>query len=1069
MSIKLTWKDNTTKETRYEIYKLAPDGTRQLVDSILSGGVTNTKGEFHEWIGAGSYECGDHTYDVAAVSDTEQRAFLPEPVTITLPCDENVVICHRFETNAGNSAPAAAQVSNVYNLSSYVASVPNIKDTLQTSARFSGASAVEYKSGGPNASKLSFFPNNSTGETNRDFTVEGWFKFDQFNTEYNENGGVLFTGSKPTEITPHPSIEGGVYHTPSEAVDGNVAKVFFRCYAGTNIGQLREYVTALPVIKIDQWTHIAWVKRESQLHIYVDGHVHESFTFAGLNVASKGTTNGMRIGSGTAAYVQANPGMGFQGNMVDFRVINKQAITICPDIFPEPLCELGQPVDENRNVENEYVELDACTGVNLPARMWMDGSNQNAVTLTSTTSIDLDTSSCPCAARVILPILGPDTSTFKDIHSFSFASWFRSDDLIQHGSGPRDLLDYTYSVGKAKYGFKITLSSVEGGSQGTLDVVCGTGLTGEWNVYSKSPNRWKPDLWHHVIVIHHGQWISIYIDGEFYRMTPTINPITSHNERPRIGTGSWSQGLSLSTWQFYKNKALNDDEINELYDPVDNDCLPPKYPPSAVECDDLLFHLSESGRLNASEFTTDHPLIDSSKYNRKFYNLLESPLITQPVSFDIQSELSDSSVSPMLSSYYIMNDSVEVDDKFLFTDQDDVCLDMWMNTSDKTTTIAHTVDDSSTSMGVNDWYVSQSDHKLTFAHNNTAVQVTLPEDQWIHLVCVLRSGEKELFINGDRAIMTSVNIVDVIPTNGLLKLRGTFDDLRIIKNNYVYVGPFDVPTNYTDTSCRDETPDTTCVHITNSDVFDTWTSHNSTGNLSTSVVTHSSKQLVTLQTISGPVNHTGLVRPDVIVFDFDLNTIKQIQLNLNVQVLRLDDSDGSDLYLVLKQNSTWFYYGIGHTGDSLQSISKNYVIDMINAPGLETSIAFGGDTIDLSGDTPTQFGIGISNTASGTVQVQLSDFDLKLIGSRCDSIITPVNPDCRSVTIHLQSNNQPDAHPVIIDRSSYSNSLTYDNVTHSTDDSKFGSSSLLFDGSPNSHIRVSNTGVLNHKMSPFMK
>ena len=144
MSIKLTWKDNTTIETRYEVWEIDTSTNDKTLVATLPG--SESKDGTYTWIGTGEYACGDHTFNVAAVSSTEQYAWLEKPITITLPCDENIVVCHRLETNLGNSAPAGPPVHKVYNLTTYTqGEVPAVKEDINSSAFFRGDGVIEYQ------------------------------------------------------------------------------------------------------------------------------------------------------------------------------------------------------------------------------------------------------------------------------------------------------------------------------------------------------------------------------------------------------------------------------------------------------------------------------------------------------------------------------------------------------------------------------------------------------------------------------------------------------------------------------------------------------------------------------------------------------------------------------------------------------------------------------------------------------------------------------------------------------------------------------------------------------------
>ena len=609
MSIKLTWKDNATTETQYEVYQIDPNTNDKVLVASLPG--TTTTGDTMTWLGTGEYACGDHTFDVAAVTPAGQRVYLPEPITITLPCDNNIVVCHRFETNAGNSAPAQATITGVYNVNEFVTDVPSIKTDLTHSARFRGDSVIEYAfSGTNNFSRLNFKKRNN--ETYRNFTVEGWFKFDPFSTTDNENGSILYTGSRANEGTDNPSIQGGVYHTPAEADGDKVAKIFFKTKAGPGAGSLYEYVTT-PAIKADTWTHIAWVKRDAQLQVFVDGELHQQFAFKGLNVSSTGTNNGMRIGSGTTRYVTQNPGMLFKGYMADFRIINGQAITICPDVFPASLCETGINPDESIIVDDETLRLDACVGVDVSAKQWTDNTGSNSFTFNNTSSVEYFPDACPCYVKVKSPLTGPNTSTFRSIETFSFSTWFRTTKDIKDGATSRTLLDYTNTSGSAKYGFQIGFSTQ---GTGTLDVVIGTGLNQTWEVYSSKQNEWLADRWYHVTVINMGAMIGIYVDRAVDNIIGSVVGINSHNNPPKIGTGAWGGTLDLAVVEFKKNEIIDVDAIQQSFEPtiedtlkcVDTDCDPELGFGSFTDSPRLIQAAGSS--LPLSEFKTTEQLTD---------------------------------------------------------------------------------------------------------------------------------------------------------------------------------------------------------------------------------------------------------------------------------------------------------------------------------------------------------------------------------------------------------------------------------------------------------------------------
>lgn len=1267
MSIKLTWKDNTTIENRYEVWKINPTTGDKTLEATLPG--TESKGEY-TWVGAGEYECGDHTFNVAAISPTEQYAWLDDDITITLPCDENIVICQRFETNLGNSAPAAVEIDAVYNLTTYTNGVvPSIKTDLASSLYFRGDSAIEYKNTGVNMQRLYFAP--LPPENNKDFTVEGWFRFEDFTNELNENGSIIFSGSLAAEAFPNPSIEGGVYHTPNDANGNKVAKIFFKARSGTGMGNMQEYITDA-VIEPLVWTHIAWVKKSDKLHIYVNGELYKTFNFIGLNIAPTGTWNGMRLGTGTAAYVNANPGMGYRGHMVDFRIINGQAITICPDMFPLSLCEPGTPVDEDKKVQNEYVSLNACTGINTTNGSWLDGSGENPFTFSGGNfgiSVHDDPEDCPCYAEINTVLKGPSTSTFQKINTFSFASWFKSDTTIQPGSNERSLLDYTHKVGNAKYGFKLVLSSNEGGKTGTLDLVVGTGLGGDWVTYKSFKDTWMKDKWYHVIVIHHGAMITMYINDNFHRGIANVTSINSHSEDVTIGVG-WNGSLNLSTWDFYKNKILNSQEIERSYDPevvipttnpcpgsspctidrvytdfsdwgdfhgtwskwsswtlisqhdsthpgwnnskldgtgnpvnphvkinTDNSitfdpefhygsthnrvyafspelhninsgaegwcisasiegtaggeiaiqpmilqdgkiymvgnlgssglksggnaitdlyvsqihevtnvvfetgngppnlrkpfqigigmsnsilntfgtltkyevciksfgkkCLPPKTETIDPSCDDLKLHLSYD------HIDTDLDVIsDSSKYNR--FIPKNSSTHTSINNFYGQTK-----------QLYTLDDvSVDVNDDFRVAATDKMCVDGWLKVPGSASAyyLVKKIENNWSKTALtplvyngHDWYiyVDPSSKYLELAHGEQRQRIDIETDKWFHFACVLDQGFKSMYIDGDEpAVEVFDNIAAQTPNPSMI-MNGLVDDLRIVKGDALYNDQFWPPVEYTSTACRDETPDTTCVRVTNDEVFNTWSVQNNKSHDAVSVIEKYNREAAIIKTVSGAVNYVGLVREDVVVFDYPLADATELRLDLTHRKLRLDVGTSSDVYFVIKQNNTWFYYYMGTTSDSSIETSKSFTIDVVDSAHTWTpTYKSGNDALDLSGGTETNLGFAISNTDAGNGKLEVTNASIEIAGKRCDKIVTPDQPLCSDVVLHLQSKDKPNNHNTIQDHSSNQLKITKGNVQHSTSTSKYGTSSLEFN--PLSGGLKAETGsLINFSNTPF--
>lgn len=1279
MSIKLTWKDNTSKETRYEVWKILSDGSREHVADVPVDTPPNSKGGTYEWVGTGSYDCGDHTFDIAAVSETDQRAWLPEPVTITLPCDDNVVICNRFETNAGNSAPAAVPVEAVYNLTTYTNTTPAIKTDMDSSAFFNGTSVVTYPRSGPHASKLAFYPWGAD-TTNRDFTVEGWFRFNNFDTEYNENGGLLFSGSNPNDTLwlDRMSIQGGVFHTPNDAIGDKVAKVFFHCRAGTQSGTFQEYVTSQPCIKTNTWTHIAWVKKQARLYIYIDGELFESFYFTGLNIAPQGTLLGMRIGTGTSAYNAAKPGMNFIGNMLDFRIINGQAITICPDTFTDATCIVGPPVDEVPPVDKEWLQLNACDGVNIPARTWVDESEQNTVTLPSATAIEQDNNACPCEVRVRTALPLPKTSTFTELNSFSFATYFKTNVDIADGTSYKNLIDMTYTQGLAKYGFKVTMSSTENGNSGTLDIIIGNGLQGDWKLYSSNKNSWKANLWHHIIVIHDGTRLMIYIDGKFHKGIQNVQTLENHEQFGYIGSGNWNQNLYLSTYQFYKNHIFNAQEIEYSYDPplttegenpcgglecesdistldftewtdsfsaswsngggfivaedqdthpaaqvehqtdgsvvvrtqlyktnpngtnavyimspdtykmnstinktcftakvtgtsnnnvncliyayqngkiyllsrlssgasgelagggvvekqnvyidatiditpgwsttgdpldltsdfrimiglansrttstttitkfdmclaaVGKKCLPPKYPPTDPNCDDLVLHLSEAGRPTATEFNHDHPLIDSSKYARKFISEAEQPLITQQIELDLESSLETSNPSPLLSGYYDMDDYIKHSDDFRFSETGSMCIDGYIHTGqDVNITKCEStwkVTAGTKTYNGHDWYIKTipGEDKLEFAHGITRVRVDVPANDWVHVVVTVENGDKLILVDGKVATLTVFNDIDMEPTTlnkQYINVTGVFDDLRIIKDNHTYIGPYEIPNKPKDYSCRKESAEGTCVLIDNDERFSNWSVVTDTPEGSTAdsvIIEHPAHEVIQVETTTGPRTYISLTKNDVVSYTYKLGTTKEINIEVDVDPIRTESTDGHDIYFTVKQDTTSYMYSLGTTGSSDGMSTKKYTIDMETFPGWGSAVKIGSGTIDLDGTVATEFGIALGTESSGTLITDIHRVNIDITSTRCIDVITPNQPVCDDVILHLNSTDQDNGSTIIRDSSSYSNKLTYDSVSHVQGDSKYGNTSIEFSSLSAGYINVSETDQFNLGNDPF--
>lgn len=1272
MSIKLTWKDNTTIESRYEVWKIDPSTNDKTLVGTLAG--TESKDGIYTWLGTGEYQCGDHTFDVAAVSATEQYAWLPNPITITLPCDENIVVCHRFETNLGNSAPAGPPVHKVYNLTTFTqGEIPSVKEDINSSAYFRGDSVVEYQ-----ANQKHFFASPDPTKPDKDFTVEGWFRFAEFDNTLNENGALIFAGMDPADTIANISIEGGVYHTPASPTGDKVAKVYFKAQAGTGMGNRYEYITTNAVIKPLQWTHIAWVKDAENLHIYIDGELEQTFNFKGLFVAPIGTFKPFRIGAGTSHFVSDNPGMGFRGNMVDFRVVNGQAITICPDIFPKSMCIPGQPVDEDKKVTNEYVTLNACTGISTTTGSWLDGSGENPFTFfggSSAIEVHNGPDDCPCYAKLNTTLRGPSTSTFQNINEFSFATWFKTGKNIKSGASERGLLDYTHQVGfgqnAAKYGFKVVLSSVEGGKNGTLDLVVGTGLDSTWETYSSFKNEWIADRWYHVIVIHHGNLVTMYINGSFHRGVTGVVGINSHSEKAQIGSGSWGGSLSLSTWDFYKNQILNSQEIERSYDPEtvidttdpcpgDEPCVVDKVytdfsdwgdfhgtwsgdgwalvsqhdsthpgwnnsaldgsgssvnPHIKINTDNSItfdpeFHYASShnrlyafspelhnvksgaeswcisasiegstapgaeiavmpvilqdgkmylaGNLGSSGLKNGGNTITDQYWNplKEITNVVASPTDGPPnlrkpfqigiamsnsllstwgtltkyevcikthgkkchppkieptdpscadlklhLSYDYidtgldtiedsskynRKVLSNGSTSTSMDNftgetkqlYTLDNASVDIDDGFRVTNTDVISVDGWLKIPSGANAyhLVKKVENNWSKTALtpvvyngHDWYiyVDPSAKYLELAHGEQRHRVDIETDEWFHLACLIDRGFKSIFIDGAEL---AVEVFDDIPAqipSPVMVLNGLVDDLRIVKDNALYRDQFFPPHKYTSTACRNETAKQACVRVANDEVFNTWTTQNNGSHSGVEIVKRYNHESVQVKTVSGSINYVGLVREDVVVFDYALQEATSLNLNLNLRMLRLDNSTGSDVYVVIKQNNTWFYYFAGVTGDSSLYSNKEYAIDVANTSFTWVpTFQSGNDTIDLTGSTQTALGFAVSNSDAGQVITEIDNATIEIRGQRCDTILTPDQPICEDVVLHLQSKDHTDNDTTIIDHSPYRQMLTHDSVSHSTDRSKYGSSSLQFEPL-SAGVKATNAGQFDFRDSPF--
>ncbi|MBP98346.1 hypothetical protein CMK18_20540, partial [Candidatus Poribacteria bacterium] len=1003
--------------------------------------------------------------DVAAISPTEQYAWLSEPITITLPCDANIVACHRFEVNLGNSAPAAVEIDKVYNLTRFDDNVvPPIKTELTGSVHFRGDSTLVYKTTGINARRMFFAPMNA-GE-NKDFTVEGWFRFDDFDTDLNENGGVIFTGSKSTEVTPRPSIEGGVYHTPGDTVGNKVAKVFFKCTAGLNFGSLQEYITT-PIIEPNEWVHIAWVKDQDKLLIYINGELHQSFNFIGLNIADKGTINGMQLGTGTAAYVQNNPGMGFKGNVVDFRIVNGQAITICPDIFPLSLCLTGQPVDEDDKVSNEYVHLDSCNGIDTGTKVWTDVSGDNPFTYVNPAGVVVHNgpNDCPCYTELKTTLRGPKTSTFRSINKFSFASWFQTTQSIQDGSNERNLMDYTSVVGSGKYGFKVSFSSKEGGNKGTLDLVVGTGLTGEWKVYSTLKDNWTDDKWYNVIIIHSGTMVTMYINGEFHRgHAQDIATINSHTEDVIIGNGAWGNSLNLSNLYFYKNKELNVDEIDDIYNPdpippAVESCFPPKRQPADVTCDELKFHLSEHEKDPVSTNLT--PITDSSKYVREIVS--NNSTIVTPTG------------PPIFS---LQNLNIDFHDDFRIHDTDDFCVD-GITIIDPGATVPYylvkkiegdyEVTALTSTYNGHDWYIyiDPANEYLEFVRGQSRCRVSVPTNEFFHFACVYTKRLKAVYINGNEP---TPEVFDSVPSHlaqPVISMEGTVDDLRIIKGNPVYTNMYNVPTTHTDVACRDQSPISACIRVTDDEDFRNWVTPTAGQFVADK---RYGRYIAQLTTNSGPTDYVELRRDDTVAFDYSLEAATSLRLTADIKMRRLDQSDGSDVYMVISQDSGnhRYYYHVGHTGNQSTLTRKIFEIDLTDnfdwtVTSHEEHPNGNPIAIDLTDGAETTLGFAISNTGAGTVVAEFHSVSLEVLGRRCSALITPDNPPCTDILYHISS---PEVGSPIIDQSPNQITTTYDRAASQNQQKKHGTTSIEF--SPlSAYIVAENSGEFSFDEEPF--
>ena len=121
-------------------------------------------------------------------------------------------------------------------------------------------------------------------------------------------------------------------------------------------------------------------------------------------------------------------------------------------------------------------------------------------------------------------------------------------------------------------------------------------------------------------------------------------------------------------------------------------------------------------------------------------------------------------------------------------------------------------------------------------------------------------------------------------------LNGLIDDLRIIKDGVIYRNPYFPPVRYQSTSCREQTPPKPCVVISNDEVFDTWTVQNNKTHDAVTVEKRYNRQSVIITTESGTANYVGLIRPDVVVFDFPLNSATALKLDVDVKMHRVDQN-----------------------------------------------------------------------------------------------------------------------------------------------------------------------------------
>ena len=315
MSIKLTWNDNSTSKHSFNVYRVdTQTNDLTLVANVPSTGSVGKVEYIDKW----NYDCGDMTYTVSVVDETNAETISSEIVKLSVPCAANTTACMRLEESFLDGGPFDNNPTAAYNVT--FNSTDAGKPALSACAEFNGTGVIAWDR-----------PNDDFYDFSDGFTVECTLKLLEFKT----HGCILFSSTRDTGVIDAPvSIQCGIRVDSFDTSKGHP----FITYTGVdNITYTYEPpLDYIDYVGLNEWFHIAYTSDGSTIRLYIKGDLIGSTDINSGSITSD--RYGFRVGNSfDTAY--SHESWGLVGYMNDLRLLTGQRIDICPDWQTADMCE----------------------------------------------------------------------------------------------------------------------------------------------------------------------------------------------------------------------------------------------------------------------------------------------------------------------------------------------------------------------------------------------------------------------------------------------------------------------------------------------------------------------------------------------------------------------------------------------------------------------------------------------------------------------------------------------------------------------------------------------------------